>query len=66
MTDRRRPTSPEGKILAEIADLLIEIRDRLPAPTQEPSAPGPVLLQEPEAPPVKRKPGRPRKIREAS
>lgn len=71
---RRQATSREGKLLSEIADLLIEIRDRLSAPAQDTPETGPVLVQEPETLqevppqplPARRKPGRPRKVREAS
>lgn len=77
MPDRRYRSSGD-KILGEIADLLIEIRDRLPAPAQDTPETGPVLVQEPETGqetlqevppqplPARRKPGRPRKVREAS
>lgn len=63
----RRVVTSADVILGEIADLLIEIRDRLPE-KPPPAANGTVLLQEPattpEAPP-KRRPGRPRKHPEA-
>lgn len=65
MPDRKYRSS-EGKILGEIADLLIEIRDRLPVTVEEPAQDtpetGPVLVQEVPAEPVKRKPGRSRKV----
>lgn len=65
----RRAVTASDKILAEIADLLIEIRDRLPVVVEEPAqdtpVAGPVLVQEPavaaQPMPERRKPGRPRK-----
>lgn len=68
----RRVLTHSDAILSEIADLLIEIRDRLPVAVEEPAQDipetGPVLVQEvpAQALPVKRKPGRPRKVREVS
>lgn len=63
----RRMVTHTDVILGEIADLLTEIRDRLPEkPAQDPPA-GPVQLQEvprgdDQPKPVKRGPGRPRKV----
>ena len=51
MTGPRRAAVTSGdEILSEIADLLIEIRDRLPQPTQAERSvpdPGPVEVSEP-------------------
>jgi hypothetical protein len=65
----RRVLTHSDAILSEIADLLIEIRDRLPVAVEEPAQDipekGPVLVQEPavaaQPMPERRKPGRPRK-----